>query len=59
MIPMELLSMGASTVLGGILSIMAQKGKMRQKTKMLMQRAGFQAEQFDKARAVADPFQKI
>ena len=27
MIPMELLSMGASTVLGGILSIMAQKGK--------------------------------
>ena len=27
MIPMELISMGASTVLGGILSIMAQKGK--------------------------------
>lgn len=59
MIPMELLSMGASTVLGGILSIMAQKGKDEaEKQKMLMQRAGFQSEQFDKARAVADPFTK-
>tara|TARA_B100000902_G_scaffold68666_1_gene74737 strand:+ start:1486 stop:1620 length:135 start_codon:yes stop_codon:yes gene_type:complete len=27
MIPMELISMGASTILGGVLSIMAQKGK--------------------------------
>mgnify|MGYP005744830081 FL=1 len=59
MIPMELLSMAASTVLGGVLSIMAQKGKDEaEKQKMLMQRAGFQAEQFDKARAVADPFTK-
>ena len=59
MIPMELISMGASTVLGGILSIMAQKGKDKaEKQKMLMARAGFQAEQFDKARAVADPFTK-
>ena len=48
MIPMELISMGASTVLGGILSIMAQKGKDEaEKQKMLMARAGFQAEQFD------------
>mgnify|MGYP003118371069 FL=1 len=59
MIPMELISMGASTILGGILSIMAQKGKDEaEKKKMLMARAGFQAEQFDKARAVADPFTK-
>ena len=29
MIPMELLSMGASTVLGGVLSIMRQKGVQR------------------------------
>jgi len=59
MIPMELISMGASTILGGILSIMAQKGKDEaEKQKMLMQRAGFQSEQFDKARAVADPFTK-
>ena len=59
MIPMELLSMGASTILGGVLSIMAQKGKDEaEKQKMMMARAGFQAEQFDKARAVADPFTK-
>ena len=44
MIPMELLSMLASTVLGGIMSIMAQKGQAEQeKQKMLMQRAGFAA----------------
>ena len=36
MIPMELLSMLASTVLGGIMSIMAQKGQAEQeKQKML------------------------
>ena len=59
MIPMELISMGASTVLGGILSIMAQKGKdAAEAQKMLMARAGFAAEQADKARAVADPFTK-
>ena len=59
MIPMELISMGASTVLGGILSIMAQKGKdAAESQKMLMQRAGFAAEQADKAREVADPFTK-
>ncbi len=31
MIPMELLSMLASTVLGGIMSIMAQKDKLNKK----------------------------
>lgn len=56
---MELISMGASTVLGGILSIMAQKAKdQADAQKSLMQRAGFQAEQFDKARNVQDPFTK-
>ena len=59
MIPMELISMGASTVLGGILSIMAQKGKdAAEAQKMLMQRAEFAAEQVDKARAVEDGFTK-
>ena len=39
MIPMELLSMLASTVLGGILSIMAQKSQAEaEKQKMYMQR---------------------
>ena len=48
-----------STVLGGVLSIMAQKGQAEQeKQKMLMQRAGFQSKQFDKARQVSDPFTK-
>tara|TARA_B100000959_G_scaffold186265_1_gene194784 strand:- start:31 stop:456 length:426 start_codon:yes stop_codon:yes gene_type:complete len=56
---MELISMGASTVLGGILSIMAQKGKdAAEAQKMLMQRAEFAAQQVDKARAVEDGFTK-
>lgn len=59
MIPMELISMGFSTILGGALSIMAQKGKDKaDEQKLLMQRAGFQTKQFDKARAVDDPFTK-
>ncbi len=58
-IPMELLSMGASTVIGGVLSIMAQKGKDKaQEQQMLMARAGFQSKQFDKARNVQDSFTK-
>ena len=58
-IPMELLSMGASTIIGGVLSIMAQKGKDKaQEQQMLMARAGFQAKQFDKARDVQDSFTK-
>lgn len=59
MIPMELLSMLASTVLGGVLSIMSQKAKDRaEEQKMLMQRAEFQAQQFHKAREVTDAFTK-
>ena len=59
MIPMELLSMLASTVLGGVLSIMAQKGKdAADQQKMLMQRAEFAAQQVDKAREVTDAFTK-
>ena len=59
MIPMELISMGASTVLGGVLSIMAQKGKDEaDKQKMMMERAGFAAQQADKARDVTDSFTK-
>jgi len=59
MIPMELLSMLASTVLGGVLSIMAQKAKDRaEEQKMLLQRAEFQSQQFDKAREVTDAFTK-
>ena len=59
MIPMELISMAGSTVLGGVLSIMAQKGKDEaEKQKMLMQRAEFAAVQTDKARAVEDGFTK-
>jgi len=58
-IPMELLSMGASTIIGGVLSIMAQKAKDKaQEQEMLMARAGFQARQFDKARNVQDSFTK-
>ena len=50
MIPLELLSMLTSTDLGGVLSIMAQKGKDKaNEQKMLMQRAGVQSKQFDKA----------
>ena len=59
MIPMELLSMLASTVLGGVLSIMSQRSKDKaNEQKMLLQRASFQSEQFDKAREVQDPFTK-
>ena len=59
MIPMELLSMLASTVLGGILSIMAQKSQAEaDKQKMFMQRASFAAKQVDKARNVTDQFTK-
>ena len=59
MIPMELLSMLTSTILGGVLSIMAQRSKDRaEEQKMLMQRADFQAQQFDKAREVTDQFTK-
>ena len=59
MIPMELLSILASTVLGGVLSIMSQRAKDKaNEQKMLLQRASFQSEQFDKAREVQDPFTK-
>ena len=58
-IPMELISMGASTVLGGILGIMAQASKDKaEQQKMLMTRADFQSKQFDKARNVTDQFTK-
>ena len=59
MIPMELLSMLASTVLGGVMSIMAQKAQAEaEREKMLMNRAKFAAVQTDKARAVSDPHTK-
>ena len=59
MIPLELLSMLTSTILGGVLSILAQKSKDKaEEQKMLMQRARFQSEQFDKARNVTDQFTK-
>ena len=56
---MELISMLGSTVLGGVMSIMAQKGQAEaEKQKMLMQRAGFAAKQTDKARNVTDSHTK-
>ena len=59
MIPMELISMGASTVIGGVLSIMAQKAKDKaDEQRSLMARAGFQSKQFEKARNVTDQFTK-
>jgi len=59
MIPMELISMLGSTVLGGVMSIMAQKGQAEaERQKMLMQRAGFAAKQTDKARDVKDAHTK-
>ena len=59
MIPMELVSMGASTILGGVLGIMAQKAKDKaDEQKNLMARAGFVAKQADKAREVTDSFTK-
>jgi len=57
--PIELVSMLISTILGGVLSIMAQKTKDKaEQQKMLMQRAEFQSQQFDKAREVTDSFTK-
>lgn len=59
MIPLELLSMLTSTILGGVLSIMAQKSQAEaDRQKMLMQRAEFAAAQIDKARDVTDTFTK-
>ena len=59
MIPMELISMLGSTVLGGIMSIQAQKAQAQhEKEKMLMARAEFAAVQTDKARDVKDPHTK-
>ena len=59
MIPMELISMLGSTVLGGVMSIMAQKGQAEaERQKMLMARADFAAKQTDKARDVKDPHTK-
>ncbi len=59
MIPMELISMLGSTVLGGVMSIMAQKGQAEaERQKMLMARAGFAAKQTDKARDVKDAHTK-
>lgn len=56
---MELLSMAGSTIIGGVLSIMAQNAKDKaDEQKALLERAGFQSEQFDKARNVQDPFTK-
>mgnify|MGYP006193282565 FL=1 len=59
MFPIELMSMLGSTVLGGVMSIVAQRGQAEQeKQKMLMQRAGFAAKQTDKARDVKDAHTK-
>ena len=56
---MELISMLGSTVLGGVMSIMAQKGQAEaERPKMLMQRADFAAKQTDKARDVKDAHTK-
>ena len=60
MIPMELLSMLGSTVLGGVMSIMAQKGQAEaEKQKMLMQRAGFAAKHTRRAIALMCVFSII
>tara|TARA_R110002020_G_scaffold54680_2_gene152243 strand:- start:7042 stop:7473 length:432 start_codon:yes stop_codon:yes gene_type:complete len=59
MIPMELISMLGSTVLGGVMSIMAQKGQAQaEREKMLMARAEFAGKQTDAARAIKDPHTK-
>ena len=59
MIPMELISMLGSTVLGGVISIMAQKSQAEaEREKMLMARADFAAKQTDKAREIKDPHTK-
>ena len=48
-----------STVLGGVMSIMAQKGQAEaERQKMLMARADFAAKQTDKAREIKDPHTK-
>ena len=58
-LPMELFSMLTSTVLGGVMSIIAQRGQAQaDREKMLMQRAEFAAQQTDKAREVSDPHTK-
>ncbi len=59
MIPMELISMLGSTLLGGAMSIMAQKAQAEaEREKALMERAKFAARQTDKARKVTDPHTK-
>ena len=59
MIPMELISMLGSTVLGGVMSIMAQKAQAQaEREKMLMARAEFAGKQTDAARAVSAPHTK-
>tara|TARA_R100001530_G_C4309899_1_gene152722 strand:+ start:131 stop:433 length:303 start_codon:yes stop_codon:yes gene_type:complete len=59
MIPMELISMLGSTLLGGAMSIMAQKAQAEaEREKALMARANFAARQTDKARKVSDPHTK-
>ena len=59
MIPMELVSMLGSTLLGGAMSIMAQKAQAEaEREKALMERAKFAARQTDKARKVTDPHTK-
>ena len=59
MIPMELISMLGSTLLGGAMSIMAQKAQAEaDREKALMERAKFTARQTDKARKVTDPHTK-
>jgi hypothetical protein len=59
MIPMELISMLGSTLLGGAMSIMAQKAQAEaDREKALMERAKFAARQTDKARKVTDPHTK-
>ena len=59
MIPMELISMLGSTLLGGAMSIMAQKAQAEaEREQALMARANFAARQTDKARKVSDPHTK-
>jgi len=51
-LPLELITMLFSTLLGGVMSIWGQNNKNKAKqNEMLMQRANFQADQVDKARS--------
>ena len=51
-LPLELITMLFSTILGGVMSIWGQSNKTKAKqNEMLMQRANFQAEQVNTARA--------